>query len=40
MLCGFVRFQVKKQMNLTPEILKVQINKAAFKFGLDVDMDD
>eukprot|EP00268_Persea_americana_P045297 TRINITY_DN4613_c0_g1_i1.p1 TRINITY_DN4613_c0_g1~~TRINITY_DN4613_c0_g1_i1.p1 ORF type:complete len:292 (+),score=65.91 TRINITY_DN4613_c0_g1_i1:193-1068(+) len=32
--------QVKKQMNLTPEILKVQINKAAFKFGLDVDMDD
>lgn len=40
MTCDFACLQVKKQMNLTPELLKVQINKAAFKFGLDVDLDN
>ncbi|KAL6012755.1 hypothetical protein ACLOJK_003244 [Asimina triloba] len=31
---------VKKQTNMTTDILKVQLRKAAFKFGLEIDMDD
>lgn len=31
---------VKKQINMTSETLKVQISKAALKFGLEVNMDD